>query len=324
MDKFIVDYKRLSKVMPNIGLGDEKSLHVALLYGGMSPEREVSIMSGEVVRDAMKEMDYRVTPIDMGTDIAEVLRKLNPDVVFNALHGTFGEDGRIQGLLEILGIPYTHSRVLASAMALDKVYSQQIFMANGILCPKRVIISQGDDLRIEPIKRPYVIKPLDQGSSLGVEVIFAEDDYDLSKYSFPYGNQAIIEEYIEGQEIQVAVLNGKAIGTLEIVCLQGKRFNDYDCKYKDGYAQHVCPADLSKKANDNMMIIAEEAHKIMGCKGVTRVEFRYNKIEDKAYFLEINTHPGLTLLSSAPDIIQKNGISFKEFLQILIDEALQQ
>lgn len=323
MSEFKVDYKRLSQIKQPVGIGGLDDLHVVVLYGGMSAEREVSIMSGEVVCNVMKEMNYRVTPVDMGADIAEVLRELNPDVVLNALHGTFGEDGCVQGLLEILDIPYTHSGVLASAIAMDKVYSQQIFIANGILCPKRIIISKGDDLSVEPINRPYVIKPLNQGSSLGVEVIFSEDDYNLSNYDFPYGDKAIIEEYIEGQEIQVAVLNSKAVGTLEIICLNGKRFNDYDCKYKEGYSKHVCPANVSKKANDEMMRIAENIHKIMNCKGVTRVEFRYNQVEDKAYFLEINTHPGLTLLSSAPDIIQQNGISFKSFLQILIDEALQ-
>lgn len=321
MSEFIVNYNSLSKVMPSIGKSN--GLHVVVLYGGMSAEREVSIMSGEVVCSIIKDMNYKVTPINMGSDISEILRELKPDVVFNALHGTFGEDGCIQGLLEILGIAYTHSGVLASALALDKIYSQQIFMANKILCPKRVIISKGDDLSIEPIARPYVIKPLDQGSSLGVEVIFAEDEYDLNKYSFPFGPKAIIEEYIEGQEIQVAVLNGKAIGTLEIVCLKGKRFNDYDCKYKEGYAKHVCPANVSPKANSEMLALAEKIHHIIGCKGVTRVEFRYNPKEDKAYFLEINTHPGLTLLSSAPDIIQQNGISFQDFIKILIDEALQ-
>ena len=299
MSEFKVDYKRLSQIKQSVGLGGLGDLHVVLLYGGMSAEREVSIMSGEVVCNIMKEMNYRVTPVDMGSDIAEVLRKLNPDVVLNALHGTFGEDGCVQGLLEILGIPYTHSGVLASA------------------------ISKGDNLSTEPMNRPYVIKPLNQGSSLGVEVIFCEDDYNLSKYDFPYGDKAIIEEYIEGKEIQVAVLNSKAVGTLEIICLNGKRFNDYDCKYKEGYSKHICPANVSKEANDEMMRIAENIHKIMNCKGVTRVEFRYNSVENKAYFLEINTHPGLTLLSSAPDIIQQNGISFKNFLEILIDEALQ-
>jgi len=260
----------------------------------------------------------------MGVDVGEKLREVNPDVVFNALHGTYGEDGCVQGLLEILNIPYTHSGVLASAMALDKIYSQQIFMANGILCPKRVIVSKGYDLSVEPIKRPYVIKPTDQGSSLGVEVVFVEDEFDLSKYDFPYGDQIIIEEYIPGQEIQVAVLRGKTVGTLEIICLKGKRFNDYDCKYKEGYSKHVCPANISAKANKMVSELAEKIHNILGCKGVTRVEFRYNPEEDKAYFLEINTHPGLTPLSSAPDIILHNNISYKDFLQILIEEALNE
>ncbi len=322
MKKFITENNRISKVFPKLGQGSEKDLHVVVLFGGMSAEREVSIMSGEVVCSAMNNMNYRVTPVDMGVDIAQVLLDLKPDVVFNSLHGTFGEDGCIQGALEILGIPYTHSGVLASAIALDKVHSQQIFIANGILCPKRVIITQGDDLSIEPIPRPYVIKPIDQGSSLGVEVIFAEDDYDLSKYEFTYSNKSIIEEYIPGQEIQVAVLNGEAIGTLEIICLKGKRFNDYDCKYKEGYSEHICPANVPDHANKNMLELAKKIHNIIDCKGVTRVEFRYNPLEDKAYFLEINTHPGLTLLSSAPDIIQKNGIKFEEFLETLIDEAL--
>ncbi len=315
-------YSHRSQIFPEIGLGKDNDLHVVVLFGGLSAEREVSIMSGNVVCDVLKNMHYRVTPIDMGIDIATVLQEIKPDLVFNALHGTFGEDGCIQGLLEILGIPYTHSGVLASAIALDKVYSQQIICAtNGILHPKRVIVSKNDDLSAEPIKPPYVIKPLNQGSSLGVEVIFPEDNYDLSKYNFQYGDTIIIEEYIPGQEIQIAVLAGKAIGTLEIICLKGKRFNDYDCKYVEGYAKHIIPAKLPEKASAEMLKIAEQVHKIINCKGITRVEFRYNPQEDKAYFLEINTHPGLTKLSSAPDIILNNGISYEEFLTILINEA---
>lgn len=323
MDKFIADRKSVSKILPTIGAVDGNALHVVVLFGGMSPEREVSIMSGEVVYKALSKMNYKVTPIDMGVDISEVLRKINPDIVFNALHGTFGEDGCVSGMLEILGITYTHSGVLASSVALDKITSQQLFSTNGINCPKRIIVSKEDDLTIEPIKRPYVIKPTDQGSSIGVEVIFPEDDYDLSKYDFQYSDKAIIEEYIQGQEIQVAVLNDKAIGTLEVVCLQGKRFNDYDCKYKEGYSKHICPANISKSASDKIMAIAEKAHKVIGCKGVTRSEFIYDTKQDEAYFIEINTHPGLTLLSSAPDIIMHNNISFESFLDILINEALE-
>jgi D-alanine-D-alanine ligase len=322
MEKFIIDHKRLSEVLPMVGAGGSDYPHVVLLMGGMSPEREISLMSGKVVMDALSKMNYRVTPIDMGGDISEVIRKLNPDVVFNALHGTFGEDGCVPGILETLGIPYTHSGVLASSIALDKILSQKIFIASGVKCPKRVVVSKNDDLSKEPIARPFIIKPVDQGSSLGVEVVFAEDDYDLSQYDFAYGDRAIIEEYIVGQEIQVAVLDNKAIGTLEIVPLKGSRFNDYDCKYKEGYAKHVCPAEIPKAASDNILAIAEKVHKLIGCKGVTRSEFRYNADADQAYFIEINTHPGLTLLSSAPDIIQRNGISFKKFIENLITEVL--
>ena len=323
MNKFLIDHNRPSRVLPTVGLYNQDSLHIVVLFGGMSAERDVSLASGEVVYKAMSEMNYKVTPIDMGVDIADILRKLNPDLVFNALHGTFGEDGCVQGMLEILGIPYTHSGVLASAIALDKVYSQQLYQNGGIKCPKRVIISREDDLSIEPIKRPYVIKPINQGSSLGVEVIFAEDDYDLSKYDFAYSDKAIIEEYIPGQEIQVAVLNNKAIGTLEIICLK-KRFYDYESKYVDGFAKHLCPANLSKQASENILAIAEKAHKLIGCRGATRVEFRYNPEENQAYFLEINTHPGITPLSIVPEIAEKNGINFQNFLQILINEAINE
>jgi D-alanine-D-alanine ligase len=322
MSEFNINFNQKSIIYPQIGSTENEALHVALVYGGMSAEREPSLMSGKVVCDAMSKMTYRVTPIDMGSDIAQILQQIKPDVVFNALHGTFGEDGAFQGMLEILGIPYTNSGVLASALALDKVFSQQILVANGILCPKRIIINKGDDLSIEPIPKPYVIKPIDQGSSLGVEVIFPEDDYHLSNYEFPYGDSAILEEYISGQEIQVAILNKKAVGTLEIICLQDKRFNDYDCKYKPGFSKHICPANLSLEASASIMAEAEKIHKLLGCKGLSRAEFIYDPKQDKAYFIELNTHPGLTLLSSAPEIMANNGINFENFIEILINEAI--
>jgi D-alanine-D-alanine ligase len=323
MDKFIANHQKLSEVLPNIGSGNEKTPHILILFGGISAEREPSLLSAKNILNAVKHENYRITPVDMGGDVAEVIRKLNPDVVFNMLHGTYGEDGSIQGLLEILGVRYTHSGVLASAIALDKIYSQQLFELGGINCPKSVIISKGDDLSQEPIKRPYVIKPVDQGSSLGVEVIFPEDDYDLSKYPFTYGDRAIIEEYIKGKEIQIAVLDGKAIGTLEVILLQGKRFNDYDCKYKPGFSSHICPATLPKHAEQSMMQTAEKAHKLLNCKGITRVEFIYDEEVDKTYFLEINTHPGLTATSFVPDILQNNGISLTDLFKNLINEALK-
>lgn len=324
MTKFIPDHKILSKVLPTIGRGSEDSLHIALLYGGISAEREPSLLSGKNVMEAVKDLDYRITPIDVGVDISEVLREIKPNVVFNALHGTFGEDGCIQGLLEILGIPYTHSKVLASAIALDKIYSQQIFKLGGLKCPERVVVTKGDDLSVEPIKRPYVIKPVDQGSSLGVEVIFEGDNFNLKDYPFAFGDKAIIEEYIKGHEVQVAVLAGRAVGTLEVICLKGKRFNDYDCKYRDGYSRHDCPGNFSKEAQEKMMRLAELAHNIIGCRGLTRAEFRYDAETDEAYFLEINTHPGLTALSSVTDIIKHSKISMADLFISLINEALNE
>lgn len=320
----LIGRKKFSEILPSMGAGNKNAIHVLVLFGGISAEREPSLLSAKNILNAIKDMNYRITPVDMGVDVSEVIRKLNPDIVFNMLHGTYGEDGCIQGLLEVLGVPYTHSGVLASAIALDKVHSQQIFAIDGIKCPKRVIISKGDDLSIEPMPRPYVIKPANQGSSLGVEVVFVEDNYDLSKYSFIYGDTAIIEEYIVGKEVQIAVLNGKAIGSLEVVLLQGKRFNDYDCKYKDNYAEHICPAIVPKKAEHNMMRTAEKAHKIIGCQGITRAEFIYNQEEDQFYFLEINTHPGLTKSSFVPDILKHSGISIGDLFNTLINEVLHE
>jgi D-alanine-D-alanine ligase len=322
MVEFIENHQKLSEVINAIGKGDSDTLHIVVVFGGISAEREPSLLSAKNLLTSIKDMNYRITPVDMGVDIAEVLRKLNPDVVFNMLHGTYGEDGCIQGVLEILGIPYTHSGLLSSAIALDKIYSQQLFIQAGIKCPKRVVINQGDDLSHEPISRPYVIKPVNQGSSLGVEVIFAEDAFDLNKYHFDFGNQIIIEEYITGKEVQVAVLDGKAVGTLEVVLLKNKRFNDYECKYTEGFCQHICPAELSDNVSKRMMQMAELAHNIINCRGITRAEFIYNKEKDEIYFLEINTHPGLTQSSFVPDILKHNNISMSDLFNILIEEAI--
>ncbi len=322
MVKFTGNHQKLSEVINTIGKGDINTLHIVVVFGGISAEREPSLLSAKNLLTSIKDMNYRITPVDMGVDIAEVIRRLNPDVVFNMLHGTYGEDGCIQGVLEILGIPYTHSGLLSSAIALDKVYSQQLFMQAGIKCPKRVIITQGDDLSNEPIPRPYVIKPVNQGSSLGVEVIFVEDEFDLNKYHFDFGNQIIIEEYIAGKEVQVAVLNGKAVGTLEVVLLQNKRFNDYECKYTEGFCEHICPATLSDTLSKRIMQMAELAHNVINCRGITRAEFIYNEEKNEIYFLEINTHPGLTHSSFVPDILKHNNISMSDLFNILIEEAV--
>jgi len=323
MSEFIEDRQRLCRVLNPIGVGNKNTPHIIVLFGGISAEREPSLLSAKNLLTSIKNHNYRITPVDMGIDVAEVLRKLNPDLVFNMLHGTYGEDGCVQGVLEILGIPYTHSGLLSSAIALDKIYSQQLFIQAGIRCPKRVIITKGQDLSIEPMEKPYVIKPVNQGSSLGVEVIFAEDDFDLNQYHFKYGDKAIIEEYISGKEIQVAVLDGKAVGTLEVVLLKEKRFNDYECKYSDGFCKHICPAELRDDVTKKIMKVAETAHNIINCRGITRAELIYNEESDKIYFLEINTHPGLTSSSFIPDILRYNDISMGDLFNILVKEAMK-
>ena len=313
----------LSKVTKTHKSQDQEAIHIAVLYGGMSAEREVSLMSSQQIISGIIELGFTVTAIDMGHDIATILDNIKPDLVYNALYGTYGEDGCIQGMLEIMGIAYTHSGVLASAIALNKIHSQNIFIANGIKCPERKIISKYNNHEAEPFVRPYIIKPANQGSSVGVMAVFEEDNYNATDYDFAFENEAIVEKFIEGREIQVAVINGKAVGTLEIVPLKS-RFYDYEAKYVDGMAKHICPAPLSEENTKKILAISEKAHNILGCRGATRVEFRYNEKEDEFYFLEINTHPGFTPLSIVPEIAAKNGISFNALLQIIIDEAIKE
>jgi D-alanine-D-alanine ligase len=310
-----------SIIFPPLGSTDEDAKHVAVLMGGFSEEREVSLMSGKGVVEHLVKLGYKVTPIDMGRDIARALSEVRPDVVFNALHGQYGEDGCVQGMLEILGIPYTHSGVLASAIALDKIHSQDLFMANGILCPKRKIISKNDYLQSDPMPRPYVIKPINLGSSIGIILVFEGDEFEFNGYDFPHGNKVIIEEYIPGREIQVAVFGERARGPLEIELLK-RRFYDYDSKYTEGFARHILPAKIDPKAAKEVLAIALKVHKLIDCKGATRVEFRYNDQGDgRFYLLEINTHPGFTPLSIVPEILESAGISFTKLVGMLVEEA---
>jgi D-alanine-D-alanine ligase len=302
-----------STVHPMLNSDRTDKKHIAVILGGMSAEREVSLSTGEGVVGALQQLGYRVTPIDVGRDIASILGTLQPDLVFNALHGTFGEDGCIQGALELLGIPYTHSGVLASALALDKLKSRALFLTNDLMCPEAMLVSKSDNLQGDPMVRPYVIKPLKEGSSIGVEVIFVEDDF-----NFAYGEQVLVEKYIAGREVQVAVIGDKAIGAIEII--PSGRFYDYQAKYTPGYATHVIPAPMSPPEYNNLLAIAEKAHKIIGCRGLSRVDFRYHP-NGEFYILEVNTTPGLTPLSLVPEIAAYNNISFAEFLEILIKEA---
>jgi D-alanine-D-alanine ligase len=295
--------------------------HVAIIMGGMSAEREVSIMSSKGVTDSFVRQGYRVTIIDMGADIADALMRVKPDVVFNCLHGTYGEDGCLPGLLNILRIPYTHSGVLASALAFNKIKSKDAFVASGILTAGHVLVSKSDNIKTDPMPRPYVIKPLSQGSSIGIELVFPEDDFDFGDYAFPYGETVIIEEYVKGREMQVAVLNGKAIGILEIKLLKNKRFYDYETKYTEGFAEHLLPAPVPKEIYQLLLDAAEKANEAVGATGLCRVEFIYEESSGKVYILEVNTHPGMTPLSICPEIVGHKGISFDNLMEEILSSA---
>ena len=296
----------------------DKTKSVALLYGGMSAEREVSISSSVGTLKALISLGYKVIAIDVGADLAKVLIEYKPNIVFNCLHGTYGEDGCIPGMLNMMHIPYTHSGLLASAMWFNKEKSREFFLTHNIRCAKSILINKIDNLQADPLPRPYVIKPLTQGSSIGIKIIFEETDFDFADYNFEYGDRILVEEYIKGREIQVALLNGIAIGTLEVIPTE-RSFYDYDTKYIDGLAKHITPADISPDIQKQVMQISEYIFNHTGCNGVARAEFLLND-KDELFILELNTHPGFTPLSIVPEIAQKSaGIGF----EILVEEILR-
>ena len=296
--------------------------HVVVIGGGMSAEREVSYMSSNGIVRSIIELGHHVTFVDMGADIAVLLLNLKPDVVYNALHGTYGEDGCLPGLLNIMRIPYTGPGVLASAIALNKRKSYEIFRSTGIKIPESKLIKKSDGYTKDPIKRPYVIKPLSQGSSVGVQVVFPEDIFSFSDYDFPYGDEILIEEYIKGREMQVAVLNGRAIGVLEIKLLKNKRFYDYETKYTEGFAEHLLPAPVSLEMYNNIKALAEKACSVLDCvTGMIRVEMIYSSEKNELYMLEVNTHPGMTPLSICPEIATLENMSYKDLVKEILEEA---
>ena len=298
---------------------DQGKKHIVVVCGGMSAEREVSLSSASGIIEGLVSLNYKVTKIDMGNDIGAVIPNLKPDIVFNALHGTYGEDGALAGLLNILRIPYTHSGLTASAIAMNKKISNLLFQSAGIRVINGVTINQGSNTN-PAIQKPYVIKPLNQGSSIGIEIVLPEDEKDLGDYNFEYGSEILVEEYIKGKEIQVAVLNGKALGTLEIKLIN-KRFYDYQAKYTEGFTEHLIPGTLTDKQIEEVKEIAERANKVLGAKGLTRVEFILSEQDNEFYILELNTHPGFTPLSICPEIAQHHGICFTDLLEALIDDA---
>jgi D-alanine-D-alanine ligase len=298
------------------------SRHVAVLMGGLSAEREVSLVSGEACARALEQRGYRVTRIDVGRDLHEVLGRTRPDLVFNALHGRYGEDGRVQGLLDQLGLPYTHSGVLASALAMDKPMAKRVFASVGLRCPEGMETTLAELLAAPPVPPPFVVKPAAEGSSVGVVIV---PDHDLRPLSdrndVDPDCRLLVERYIEGRELTCGVLAGEPLAVTEIRPNEG--FYDYRAKYTDGYASHLVPAPLSPDLYDAVMDAAVRAHRVLGCRGVSRADFRFDpELGDAGLFLlEVNTQPGMTPLSLVPEQAAYCGIPFDELVVRLVEQA---
>ena len=298
---------------------------VAVLMGGLSAEREVSLVSGAAVVKALTNLGYSVIAIDVGHDIVTKLAPMRSsvDVIFNALHGQHGEDGCVQGLCELMDIPYSHSGVLASALAMNKPLAKRLFQEAGIPVAASRVVTRDEVLAGHPMRRPYVLKPIDEGSSVGVR-LFVDDDAPspFESEPWPYGDEVMAEAYIPGREITVAVMGNKPLGMLEIRPHEG--FYDYDTKYLEGRAEHLIPAPIPETDHTAALDIAERAHRALGCEGVSRADFRYDDSEQGMglRLLEINTQPGMTPRSLVPEIAAHAGFSFSELVDWMVEDAI--
>ncbi|MBT3907019.1 MAG: D-alanine--D-alanine ligase [Rhodospirillaceae bacterium] len=294
--------------------------HVAVLMGGWSAEREVSLVSGAAVSQSLSESGNRVTSIDVQRDMGALMTRLypRPDALFNALHGRFGEDGCVQGLMDILEIPYTHSGLLASALAMDKPMAKRLFAEVGIPVAEHKVVNREEALSGDVMAPPYVIKPLNEGSSVGVVIIKDVQDLDaITGDNWPYGTQVMVEKYIPGKELCVAVMGDRALAVTEIET--DRDFYDYDAKYVDGGSKHTIPARLDENITERILELAQLAHQTLGCRGVSRADFRLDG--DSPYLLEINTQPGMTPTSLVPEQASHAGISFNELVTWMVDNA---
>jgi D-alanine-D-alanine ligase len=299
--------------------------HVAVLMGGWSAEREISLLSGSACADALERQDYRVTRIDVGRDIASVLATVKPDIACNVLHGRPGEDGTLQGILEILAIPYTHSGVMASAVAMQKDVAKTLFCGAGVPVPEGLVVSRFEAAKTHPLPRPYVVKPLAEGSSVGVFIVTSEHAHppqELTRHDWSYGEQVIVEKYVPGKELTCAVLGDQALGVIEIV--PTTRFYDYEAKYVPGGSKHLLPAQVSPIVYQDVRRLALAAHRALGCRGVSRADFRYDDRIDGPggiVCLEVNTQPGMTETSLVPELAAHAGITFDELVRWIIEDA---
>jgi D-alanine-D-alanine ligase len=298
--------------------------HVAVLLGGRSAERDVSLVSGRACANALREEGFDVTEIDAGHDLAERLRATKPDAAFNALHGRWGEDGCVQGLLEILEIPYTHSGVLASALAMHKERAKAAFRAAGLPVAPSIVVDRRRAASDHPMEPPYVVKPLNEGSSVGVYIIRKGDNRPPAALAAPdwnFGDEVMIEEYVPGRELTVAVMGDLALAVTEIVTKL--EFYDYDAKYAPGGSEHVIPAKIPDVTRHEAMALAERAHAALGCRGVSRTDFRYDDTggRNRLIVLEVNTQPGMTSTSLVPEQAAYKGMSFRALVRWILEDA---
>jgi D-alanine-D-alanine ligase len=302
--------------------------HVVVLMGGWSAEREVSLMSGRGVAEALRGNGWsRVTELDMGRDVAVRLAELKPDVVFNALHGTPGEDGSVQGMMDLMGLKYTHSGLETSVIAIDKELTKMVLVPHGIRMPEGRIVTSESLFREDPMARPFVLKPVNEGSSVGVAIVTEDGNYGSPigrdvEGPWNHFERLLAEPFIRGRELTVAVVGDEALGVTELKPVAG--FYDYDAKYTDGLTVHVCPAEVPDGIASAMKKMALDAHRLLGCRGASRSDFRWDdeRGEDGIYLLEVNTQPGMTPLSLVPEQAKQRGTSYAELVETLIAEAL--
>ena len=299
------------------------SKRIAVLLGGLSPEREVSLVSGKAVADGLREKGHDVVEIDAGRDLYNQLVEADPDIVFNALHGEWGEDGMVQGVLEHFGKPYTHSGVLASALAMNKQMAKDVLRAAGIPCPEGMLVNRFEAAKTHAMKPPYVAKPNAQGSSVGVHIVLEganRPPAGLAAETDNLGDEVLVERYVPGRELTVAVMEDRALAVTEII--PNTTFYDYEAKYAAGGSDHILPAKIPAEVEKLAMEMALKAHKTLECRGLTRCDFRYDEsAEHPLWLLEINTQPGMTPTSLAPEQAQYCGIAFPDLVDWMAENA---
>jgi len=307
-------------------MGDTQT-HVAVLMGGLSSEREVSLRSGEACAKALQDEGYRVTQVDVGRDVAARLAAIEPDVCFNALHGRYGEDGCIQGLLEMLGIFYTHSGVLASALAMHKERAKAVLREADVPVAESRVVSRAEAAKGHVIAPPYVIKPPAEGSSVGVYIVGADQAHppqELHSADWALGEELMVERFIPGRELTCAVMGDEALGVIEIQPAEGLSFYDYESKYAPGGSIHVLPAVLKPNVYQLVQKLSLAAHRALGCRGVSRSDFRFDDRPEgsgELICLEVNTQPGMTSTSLVPELAAYGGRSFGELVRWIVEDA---